>query len=469
MNYKKTKIVATIGPASSAPATLRALIKAGLNVVRLNFSHGTYQERKEQIKNIRSIAKELGRSVAIMADLQGPKLRLGLFEGIKNIKKGEIISLSTNPSQNELPIQFDLTPYISSGERIFINDGLVEFKVIGINKKTIQAQAQNDGVISANKGVNIPDTVIKNTAFTEKDRKDLEFVLGEGVDFIALSFVQSAEDLKAPKEIIKQHQSKVKIVSKIEKKMAIENLEEIMQVTDAVMVARGDLGIEINASEVPLIQQKIINSARQLQKPVIIATQMLESMIQNPRPTRAETSDVAHAVLDQVDAVMLSAESAQGKYPVEAVKTMNEIILSVESESEYKNLIQINWLSIPQKSISLNAIVSAAAMLAYRVIAKTIVATTSTGHTARILASFRPEAQIIAITNDEQIRNQLQLVWGVECVITKFTKSYNIFWKQIIETVSKHKLTTKGDKIVIISGSLIGVSGSTDTIKMVTI
>lgn len=469
MANKKTKIVATIGPASSSPHIIKKLIKAGLNVARLNFSHGTYKERSEQIASIRKIAKQLHKSVAIMADLQGPKLRLGNLIKDRKIKKGNVISLSTHPKGDEIPIQFDLTTFVSKGERIFINDGLVELKIISIQNKVIQARAQNDGIISSNKGINVPDTIMKNAAFTKKDKKDLEFVLKEKVDYIALSFVQSADDLKAPKRIIEKYQSKAKIVSKIEKKLAIDNLEEIMKVTDAVMVARGDLGIEMRASVVPLAQQKIINLARQFQKPVIIATQMLESMVHNPRPTRAETSDVAHAVLDQVDAVMLSAETASGKYPVEAVKTMNEIILSVEEQTEYQSLIKINWRNIPASLLSVSAIVSAAASTAFRINAKIIVAATSTGNTAKILASFRPGAQIIATTYDGQVKNQLQLVWGIECFITKFTKNYDVFWKEIIATIKENKIVAKGDKIVIVSGSLVGVSGRTDTIKIVTL
>ncbi len=466
---KRTKIIATIGPASSSPKTIRALIKAGLNVARLNFSHGTYQEKKNQIQNIRNISRELKIPVAIMADLQGPKLRLGIFSEVRKIKKGNIVSFSTNPVQQEIPIQFDLTAYVSKGERIFVSDGLVEFKITEVNKKNIQAQAQNDGIISSNKGVNIPDTAIKTPSFTQKDRADLKFALNEGVDFIALSFIQTAADLKAAREVIENKKSKVKIIAKIEKKMAVENLDEIIKATDAVMIARGDLGIEMKASEVPLTQQKIINLARQFQKPVIIATQMLESMIQNPRPTRAETSDVAYAVLNQVDAVMLSAETAVGAYPVEAVKTMSEIIISVERHQQYKHLIQIDWQNIPLKLKVVSAIVSSAANIAYRIKAKTVVVATTSGNTAKILASFRPEAQIIATTHNEQVRNQLQLVWGVECFIMEFTQDYNVFWKLIIETINKNKIAAKGDKVVIASGSLLGVSGTTDTIKVVTI
>lgn len=465
---KRTKIIATIGPASSSPKTIRALIKAGLNVARLNFSHGTYQERKEQIRNIRSISQELNIPVAIMADLQGPKLRLGIFNELQ-IKKGEIVSFNTNPSQQEIPIQFDLTPYVAKGDRIFANDGMVELRIVAVKKKTIHAQALNGGLISSNKGINIPDTEIEAPSFTTKDKEDLEFALDQGIDFVALSFIQTANDLKAAREIIEKQKSPAKIVAKIEKRKAVENLDEIIQTTDAVMIARGDLGIEMKAADVPLIQQQIINLARQLQKPVIVATQMLESMIQNPRPTRAETSDVANAVLNQVDAVMLSAETALGKYPVEAVKIMNEIIFSVEEQTSYKTSIQINWQNIPPQLKIVSAIVSSAANIAYRINAKTVVVATTSGNTAKILASFRPEAQIIATTHNEQVRNQLQLVWGVECFITEFTQDYNVFWKLIIETINKNKIAAKGDKVVIASGSLLGVSGTTDTIKVVTI
>lgn len=469
MQYKRTKIIATIGPASSSPDTIKALIKAGLNVARLNFSHGTNQERKEQIRNIRDAAKEFDTPVAIMADLQGPKLRLGMFDGIRNIKKGDVISFSTTPSQQDIPIQFDLTPYVSPGERIFANDGMVELKIMAVKGKTLYAQAQNDGTLSSNKGINIPDTEIKTPSFTTKDKADLDFALNEGVDFVALSFVRLADDLKIVRKIIEKHKSQAQIIAKIEKRKAVENLDEIIDTADIVMIARGDLGIEMKASEVPVTQQKIINLARQLQKPVIVATQMLESMIQNPRPTRAETSDVANAVLNQVDAVMLSAETALGKYPIETVKTMTEIILSVEEQADYKTLIQINWQNIPASLKLVSALVSAAANVAYRINAKTIVTATSTGRTARILASFRPEAQIIATTHYKQVQNQLQLVWGIKCFKVEFTKDYNTFWKQIIDSIVKNKVVTKGDRVIIVSGSLLGVSGKTDTIKVVTI
>ncbi len=330
MEPRRTKIIATIGPVSSSPKTIEALIKAGLNMARLNFSHGTYGEKREQIRNIRKIAKTLNKQVSIMADLQGPKLRLGEFNGIKSIKKGDKIFLSIEPDEDEIPTQFDLSPHVYKGERIFINDGMIEFLVSEVKGKTLKVIAQNDGVISSKKGINIPDSVINNAVFTEKDEADLIFALNSGVDFVALSLIQTAEDTKKARDIIKKFKSKIKIVTKIEKKMAVENLEEIMKVSDMVMVARGDLGVETSAVHVPLIQQRILNLGRKHRKPVIVATHMLESMIQNPRPTRAEVSDIANAVFDRTDALMLSGETALGKYPVESVKIMHEIIVATE-------------------------------------------------------------------------------------------------------------------------------------------
>lgn len=469
MVFKRTKIVATIGPASSSPDILKALIKTGLDVVRLNFSHGNYQERIEQIKTIRRLSEELKRPVAIMADLQGPKLRLGKFEGVIEITKGQLITLSTHPKENQLPIQFDLTPYVEKGQRIFINDGLVEFKIVGVKEDKLELQAQNSGQISANKGVNVPDTILENGSFTKKDAEDAEFVLTQNIDLIAMSFVQFAEDLKPLQNLLKKHNSRAKIIAKIEKKSALDNIEEIIKEADGIMIARGDLGIETLASEVPLVQERIINLARQHQKPVIVATQMLESMTTNPRPTRAETSDVANAVLREVDAVMLSGESANGKYPVEAVSTMQQIILSVEQHPEYKSNIDINWQKLTIQQISANAVAAAAQELALRTNAKVIVVGTASGRTAQILASFRPKSKILAITHDQQTQNQLQLSWGVEATVVNPIKSVDMFWEKIIVEVKQSKLASAGDNIVIISGSAVGVSGKTDTIKIVTL
>lgn len=469
MTHKKTKIVCTIGPATWSPEMLKKLIQAGMNVARLNFSHGSHEEKAKQIKLIRSIAQELGKPVAILADMSGPKLRLGDIDGIKEIKKGDVIYLSVVPRDGELPIQFDLAPHVKKNHRIFLNDGLVELKITDLHQKSIKCQAQNDGWISTHKGVNVPDTHIKGEAFTEKDKDDATFVLKEGIDYLAVSFIQTAEDLKPAKALIKKYSPTTKLVVKVEKNEAVNNLSDIVEATDAVMVARGDLGIEIPTSEVPIVQQQIIRLCRQFQKPVIVATQMLESMTENPRPTRAETSDVANAVLDQVDAVMLSAESASGKYPIEAVSIMKEIILSVEDHPAYNNSILIDWADLSKSDFAYSALADAATRLAERIDAKAIIVPTATGRIARLLSSLRPSAQIVAVTHDPSLSNQLSLLWGVRTVVQKPAGNFDSFLENTLETVREHKFAQKGDKVVVVTGSTVGLSGSTDTIKVVKI
>lgn len=466
MHNKKTKIVCTIGPASSTPATLKQMMQEGMDVVRLNFSHGTHQERHIQITDVRRIAKELNKPIAIFADLQGPKLRLGLIEGVKQIQKGDHIDLSVSPEHDEFPIQFDLSPFVKAGQRIFLNDGLVELKITEVTGKTIKSIALNNGVVSSNKGVNIPDTSTAGASFTAKDEADAIFALQAGVDYLALSFVQSVEDLKRPLELIKKYKPNTKIIVKIEKRAAIENLESILEKADVIMVARGDLAIETSNAEVPILQQQIIKLCRQNQKPVIIATQMLESMIENPRPTRAEVSDVANAVLDQVDCVMLSAESAQGRYPVEVVSTMRNIIASVEKYPDYKHFMQIDWENLVDKDVRVLAIASSATSLATRLNAEALVVGTASGKTARLVSAFRPNAPILAITHDETTQHQLNLVWGIEAHVVKPTSNFNIFLAHILDEVKSTKQFKKGDKIVMVTGNIAGMVGDTSTIEV---
>lgn len=468
-NSKKTKIVCTIGPASLHPTMLKKLVEAGMDVARLNMSHGKHEEKREQIRTLRNLSKEFNHPIGVFADLQGPKLRLGMIEGVIEIKKGQTIKLSITPQADELPMQFDLAPFVQNSQRIFLNDGLVALKVNSVEGKSITTTALNDGWVSSNKGVNVPDTILTGAAFTPKDKADAEFALEENVDYLALSFVQTPADVIHVRKMIEKAGKKTKIIVKIEKPAAVENLEEIIKQTDAVMVARGDLAIETSASEVPIIQQKIVRLARQYQKPVIVATQMLESMTENPRPTRAEASDVANAVLDQVDAVMLSAESASGKYPVEAVTVMSEIIQEVERNPEFHNKINVDWNSIPKHEVSSNAIDAAAALLSSKIESPVIAVGTVTGRTANILSSFRPDAKIIAVTHDLQTYNQLALVWGVSAYILKPVASYKEFVQDIIELITEKKLAKKGDPLVIITGSAIGTTGATDTIKIATI
>lgn len=339
MKSKHTKIIVTLGPSSWDTKVIEQMAKEGMDLVRLNFSHGTHQEKAKQIKAVREVSKKLGKDIGIIADLQGPKLRLGVLQD-RFLKKGEKIQLSIKPTVFQIPIQYDLSPFLKKGQSILLNDGLVEIKVLGVKGQTILTKVQNDGFISSNKGVNVPDSTLPVPAITEKDLIDGAFALKQKVDFLALSFVQSAKDLIVIRELIKKSRSQTKIIAKLEKPQAIVNLEEIIKASDVIMVARGDLGIETEAAKVPLLQKRIIRESRKYLKPVIVATQMLESMTQNPRPTRAEVSDVANAVFDRADSVMLSAETASGKYPVESVKMMSSIINSVESDAEYKKYIK---------------------------------------------------------------------------------------------------------------------------------
>ena len=466
----RTKILCTIGPASEDHQTLCDMIEAGMNGVRLNFSHGDHQEKEDKIKKIRQISKELNKPIAIVGDLQGPRLRLGSFEGIKEYQTGDKIYFSKDPEQDEIPIQYDLTKYLKNGDRIYLNDGLLETIVDSLDGKRITATVSNGGWITSNKGINIPDTQIGKEIFTDKDKEDARFALEQGVDYLAVSFVQGASDLDDVKEMIKDYKTHTKIISKIERSVAIDNIKEIIKASDMIMVARGDLALETSAAEVPIFQQKIIRLSRQYQKPVIIATHMLESMVENPRPTRAEAGDVAHAVINQVDTVMLSAESAIGKYPVKAVEIMSDIIKTTEANPEYKNYIKVNWENIEKHELQSNAITASAALLSYRIGSSIIAVATASGRTARIISSFRPDSIIVAITHESNTQNQLSLIWGIDAKVVEPTGSTDVFWNNIVELIKNMELVNKGDKIVLISGStLIGVSGATDTIKVVEI
>lgn len=466
---KKTKIICTIGPSSNNAEVLKELIEAGMNVARLNFSHGDHEEKAKNISLIRSVAKSLNKPVAIIADIQGPKLRLGKLKDRIEIQKGTGITLSSTPTDTDLPLQFDLSEMVKKNHRIFINDGLVELKVTEIHGKRIIAIANNDGWVDSHKGINIPDTHFTKDVFTQKDKLDLSFAIEHDIEYVALSFVQSPQDVLAVREFIEKRKSDMKICVKIEKNEAIDNLEEIIKVSNVIMIARGDLAIETSASQVPVLQQRIIKLCREYQKPVIVATQMLESMIENPRPTRAEASDVGHAVMDQVDAVMLSAESAAGQYPVSAVKVMHDIIVSVEQTPEFKQYIKVNWAHMDSRSLQSNAITSSGASLSFKLKTNLLAVATSKGGTAFNIASFRPNAQIVAVTHDTLTQNQLSLVWGLYPVVIKPTTSSDTYWEAIAQEILKHKLGKKGDKVVMIGGTAVGVSGATDSIKVVTL
>lgn len=466
---KKTKIICTIGPSSQTPEVLTELVQAGMNVARLNFSHGNHEEKIKIIKSIRDVSRKLQTPIGMIADIQGPKLRLGKLEKRLEVQKGMGLSFSSEPSDTDIPLQFDLSEMIKKDHRMFINDGLVELEVTEVHGKRILAVVKNDGWIDSYKGINIPDTHFTKDIFTRKDREDLDLAIKQNLEYVALSFVQTPEDVLNVKEYLKSKKSDMKICVKIEKSEAIEHIEQIVQVSNAIMIARGDLAIETSASQVPILQQQIIRLCREHQKPVIVATQMLESMIDNPRPTRAEASDVGYSVMNQVDAVMLSAESAVGKYPVRSVRVMHDIIMAVENSPEFKQYVKVNWEHIEAQYLQTNAITSSAASLSYKLKADLLAVATSKGGTAFNIASFRPNAHIAAVTHDELTQNQLCLVWGIQPLLIKPTSTSDLFWDAIAKEILNKKIGKKDEKVVMIGGTAVGVSGATDTIKVVTL
>ncbi|GAB3646466.1 pyruvate kinase [Echinicola sediminis] len=413
---KKTKILATVGPASNNEKTLKDLVAAGVNVFRLNFSHGNHEGHAEVIKLIRKINKDHNLNIGILQDLQGPKIRVGEVEnnGVE-IKEGQAITITNEPlvgtSSLVSTVYKNLPGDVGSGDRILIDDGNLELKVNDTDGKNVNCTVVHGGILKSRKGINLPNTKVSAPSLTEKDKEDLVFGLENEVDWIALSFVRSAEDIIDLKERIKAAGKECKIVAKIEKPEALDNIDEIIEVTDGLMVARGDLGVEVPMEMVPLWQKKIVQKCKVACKPVIIATQMLESMIQNPRPTRAETNDVANAVLDGADAVMLSAETASGSFPVHAVKAMTSVIKHVEDNSDvYHNLYKI-----PEDDDTFlsNNLILMASRLSRNVRAKAIVGITASGFTAFRIASHRPYAQNFVFTMNKTLITQLSLVWGV--------------------------------------------------------
>jgi pyruvate kinase len=458
---KKTKIVATIGPASEDRKTLEKLISEGLNVVRLNFSHGDYQWHEKIIKTVREISEKMDMPVGILADLQGPRIRTIVEEDLR-VETGEKIIITdvsrktkaSIPAFNLLKLDCPgIIKKLKTGNDVLIADGLIKLKVTKKIKDFVEAEVIDGGVIKNHKGVNIPDAKLPMEAMTKKDEEDLKFALKHDVDFVALSFVSNKKDIsKLRQKIAKYAKSKKnlpQIVAKIERKEAIRNLNEIIKETDAVMVARGDLGIEMDEVRVAVLQKEIVEKSLRSGKPVIVATQMLGSMLKRPRPTRAEVSDVSNAVVDHADAVMLSEESAMGRYPVAAVKTMREIIEHTE-DSPYDDLVH-GFLGDARASVSA-AVADSAHELSKNSNAKAIVVASVTGFTARMISRHRPQQQIFVMTNSEKTHNQLSLVWGAESFVLPDCKSLDELIIKSIETLKKKKLITKKDKIIIVAG-----------------
>lgn len=459
--YKHTKIIATIGPATNSYSSIEALIKAGANGLRLNFSHGDYDEREQQIKWIREASNNLNKPVAIIQDLQGPKIRLGDFMGVINVAKGQELRfsyLSDYESTGIIPTQYDLSKKVSRGEKLYLSDGKIICQITSVKDNLVFARAENEGILIRRKSINLPDTDFSGDVITSKDKKDIVFGSTQDIDYVALSFVQSAVEIEHLRKLLSNVGSRSKIIAKIETKPAVENLEEIIQSSDGVMVARGDLAIEVPFESVPIIQRKIIGLGQEYAKPTIVATQMLHSMTESPEPTRAEVSDIATAVLVGSDAVMLSDETANGDYPLEAVKVMKKIILYTEQNSPLKTVFDNKRNNTRSLAIS-----SAIANLATSISAVAIVAETKSGATALNIASLRNPIPLIAVTNDPKTAQQLAIVFSVKSFIRPANK---LTIDRLTDWLKSSKILTKNDIIVTASGKYPGVVGTTDTIKV---
>ncbi len=467
---RRAKIVATIGPASSGRDELKKAIQSGMNVARLNFSHGKHEEHLEVIKSIRSLSRELKAPVTILQDLQGPKIRVGHFkDGPITMVEGEEIEISPSfkeGDQKHIPSDYKGLPEACfEGTKILLDDGLMELAVLSVVGDVVRCKIITGGLLKDRKGINLPGVTLNVDCLTEKDLADLEFGLDNKVDYVALSFVRFGSDIVKLKDFIKAKYPVARVIAKIEMLEAIENLEEIVDLSDGVMVARGDLAVEVGQTQLPGIQKRIIRLCNKKKKPVITATQMLDSMVENPRPTRAEITDVANAVIDGTDALMLSAESASGKYPFKCIATMHEIICEVERDPElyYK-------LSVDEKFTEVaESISSSACLSAYKLDASAIVCLTSSGKTATLISSIRPQCRIIAVTHIEETLNRLELIWGIQTFAIKPYSSTDEAMFQIEDILLKYGLVERGEKMILTLGAPVLEQAKTNSMRVYTV
>lgn len=462
--FKRTKIVATVGPATDSYEKILALIKAGANGLRLNFSHGDHEEHGQRIKWIRKASAEYGKPVAIIQDLQGPKIRLGDFDGIINVQTGQSLTFQYEADYERtghIPTQFDLSKKVKRGERLYLYDGKVQTTITSVMQGVVYARAENNGILIKRKGMNLPDTDFEGDVITEKDKRDLAFGSTQDIDYVAQSFVQTADDVRRLRTLLKRLNMNARIITKFETRAAVDNLEDIVKETDLVMVARGDLAVEVLPESVPVIQRQLIGLGLRHSKPTIIATQMLFSMTETPEPTRAEVSDVATAVLVGADCVMLSDETANGQYPIESVEMMKRIILYTQENAPLK----VSFDSPPTDEVlsRQNAICNAVIDIANEVNARAIVAETSSGETALQMAARRPHRPIVAVTSHPRVAGQLALAYGVKSYVrpdSKFQATKLTNW------LRQNNVLKAGDVIVTASGQYPGIVGTTDTIKV---
>lgn len=471
---RRTKIVCTLGPSSNSEEKIDQLVRSGMNVARINFSHGTHEEHAEVIKNLRKVADKYKVSLPILADLQGPKIRVGqMKDGGQQVQEKDYLTITPEEiegTSERIPVDYpNLVQDASEGNRILIDDGLLELKVIKKDTDSLIAQVVVGGLLKSRKGVNLPDVDISMSSLTAKDVEDLEFAAAQGVDYFAMSFVRSADDIQDVISRVRAEGSNAGIIAKIEKPEAVEVIDDIIEESNGIMVARGDLGIEIASEKVPLVQKKIIERSRKAGKPVITATQMLDSMIENARPTRAESSDVANAVLDGTDAVMLSGETAAGKYPVEAIRTMDKICRSIEDNAPdmYRSLDyrQPEWR---EKQV-IESLAHSCVVLADNVEARVISTITHSGSTARRIAKFRPRVPLVAFTESDEVRRQLGLVWGVQPVKIDEIFDTDKSVRMMEDYLKKHGLAQTDERVIIATGMPIAKKGRTNMVKISTI
>ncbi|MBM7561979.1 pyruvate kinase [Fusibacter tunisiensis] len=468
---RKTKIVCTIGPASERKEVFKELVNSGLNVARLNFSHGDHEEHLGRMNTIKEVRRELGKPVAILLDTKGPEIRTGKFEEpVYTLVEGQEFTLTTDSflgTQNKCQISYKGLPDdVVVGDKILIDDGLIELEVLSKSETEILTKVLNGGDVKNNKGVNVPGVSIKLPAITEKDINDIKFGISQGIDFIAASFIRKAADVMEIRKVLEENNGHgIHIISKIENQEGVDNLEEILEVSDGLMVARGDLGVEIPTEMVPIVQKKMIELCNKEGKPVITATQMLDSMIRNPRPTRAEATDVANAIFDGTDAVMLSGETAAGKYPIEAVQTMAKIAIEAERALNYKEVLQKRIQLSDEYGVTY-AVSHSTATSALDLDASAIITATSSGYTARKVSMLKPKAPVIACTVSDEVCRKLALVWGVFPLVIGDADSTDLIFDLSVQKAKAHGFVTEGDLVIITAGVPVGVSGATNIMKI---
>lgn len=465
---RKTKIVCTLGPATDGEGVLREMMLAGMNVARFNFSHGTHPEHKARLEQVKALRQELDLPVAAMLDTKGPEVRLKNFAGGSvTLQEGQEFTLTVEDVEGDATrcavTYAELPQDVKAGDTILLDDGLVRLTVLSTTASAIRCRVENGGVMKDHKGVNVPGVSLSMPYMSQQDREDILFGMEEGFDFIAASFVRSAADVRELRKLLESRKSRIRIIAKIENQEGVDNIDEILEAADGIMVARGDLGVEIPAAKVPILQKQIIRKGLQAGKPVITATQMLDSMMRNPRPTRAEVSDVANAVFDGTSCVMLSGETAGGKYPLEALTAMVNIVEEAEQSIHYWRQFEKRRV-IPASNIN-DAITHTCCLTAKDLEAKAILAATNSGRTARMICRFRPACPVAALTMHEKVRRQLAICWGVIPFLTGEVTSTDRIFSLSAEVALKERLVQNGDTVVITAGVPLGKSGSTNLIK----